>query len=444
MTIAENVSGGKATLTLVLNNAVQGSFTVGLATVDGTATGGSDYTALSSATDNVTFAGNASENKTVEIAISDDSDLEGSEYFFFSIGSSTNDLVNVTDNATVTITDDEIALVTIADFSFSESENATVTLILDRAVPASFTVDVSTANGTATGGSDYTALDSTTTGRVTFNGTASENQTVTIPIISDSVVEGNESFTISMGNSSSNLVHVEDTATVTILDDDNATVSISTNGPVNEGDNVTVTLSVDKQVVGGFVVTLSSVDNGSATAGIDYTSISDNITFAGDASENQTVTIQITADEIAEDNQTFLVSGSSNNSSVTVGDALTVTIIDDDSAAVTIEDVNVNEGSNAGLTLTLNNEVEGGFTIDVTAESNGSASGSSGQNDFIGKTESITFSGSAGETKSFSVTTTNNGNANEGNETFVVVMRNLANTSASVTISDTATVTIIK
>jgi hypothetical protein len=92
----------------------------------------------------------------------------------------------------------------------------------------------------------------------------------------------------------------------------------------------------------------------------------------------------------------------------------------------------------------LNNEVEGGFTIDVTAESNGSASGSSGQNDFIGKTESITFSGSAGETKSFSVTTTNNGNANEGNETFVVVMRNLANTSASVTISDTATVTIIK
>jgi hypothetical protein len=90
----------------------------------------------------------------------------------------------------------------------------------------------------------------------------------------------------------------------------------------------------------------------------------------------------------------------------------------------------------------LNNEVEGGFTIDVTAESNGSAS-SGGQNDFITETESITFSGSAGEEKSFSVTTTTNGNENS-NEIFEVGMDNLANTSASVTFSDKATVTIVK
>jgi hypothetical protein len=394
----------------------------------------------------VTFAGNASENKTVEIAISDDSDLEGSEYFFFSIGSSTNDLVNVTDNATVTITDDEIALVTIADVSFSESENATVTLTLDRAVPASFTVDVSTADGTATGGSDYTALDSTTTGRVTFNGTASENQTVTIPIISDSVVEGNESFTISMGNSSSNLVHVEDTATVTILDDDNATVSISTNGPVNEGDNVTVTLSVDKQVVGGFVVTLSSVDNGSATAGTDYTSISDNITFAGDASENQTVTIQITADEIAEDNQTFLVSGSSNNSSVAVGDAITVTIIDDDTATVTISDNSTTEpGNNNNSTVTvalqLDKAVEGGFGV-VVSTADGTAATSNGQSDFVPITQQqIDFNGTIGETKTLSITI-NGDNQNEDNETFIVKIDSLVNTNASVSTSDIGTVTI--
>jgi len=313
---------------------------------------------------------------------------------------------------------------------------------LDRAVPASFTVDVSTADGTATGGSDYTALDSTTTGRVTFNGTASENQTVTIPIISDSVVEGNESFTISMGNSSSNLVHVEDTATVTILDDDNATVSISTNGPVNEGDNVTVTLSVDKQVVGGFVVTLSSVDNGSATAGTDYTSISDNITFAGDASENQTVTIQITADEIAEDNQTFLVSGSSNNSSVAVGDAITVTIIDDDTATVTIGDNSTTDSTTTAVTvaLQLDKAVEGGFSVLVST--GGPTDNASSANDYDSiSQQQIDFNGTIGETKTLPITIKGD-NRGEGSETFTVKIDSLVNTNASVSTSDIGTVTI--
>ena len=76
--------------------------------------------------------------------------------------------------------------------------SATVTLSLDKNVTGGFTVDVSTTDGTATAGSDYTALDSTTTGRVTFTGTGSlpETQTVSLVITRDSIVEDNETIFI--------------------------------------------------------------------------------------------------------------------------------------------------------------------------------------------------------------------------------------------------------
>ena len=88
---------------------------------------------------------------------------------------------------------------TIADVSVSESAGtATATLALDRAVAGGFTVDVSTADGTAKAGSDYTALSS----KVTFVGSAGETQQVSITLGSDSKVEDNETITISMSNAS--------------------------------------------------------------------------------------------------------------------------------------------------------------------------------------------------------------------------------------------------
>ena len=64
----------------------------------------------------------------------------------------------------------------------------TVTATLDVAVENSFTVDVSTGDGTATAGSDYTALTGNT---LTFAGTAAgETQTFTVMLADDSTVEG--------------------------------------------------------------------------------------------------------------------------------------------------------------------------------------------------------------------------------------------------------------
>jgi len=430
VTVAENVSGGKATLTLVLNNAVQGSFTVGLATVDGTATGGSDYTALSSATDNVTFAGNASENQTIEINITNDSDVEYSETFIISIGNSTNNLVNVSDNATVTITDDDAAVVTfVADVEITEgtgggNTDATVTLRLDKAVSGGFTVDVSTTDGTATAGSDYTALDptSTSSGRATFTGSAGETQSVSFAITRDSIVEDNETIFISMGNVSNDLVTITDNATVTIVNDDTATVTLSTQNNTNEGDNSTVTLSVDNEVQGGFTVTLATTD-GTATAGSDYTALNSTTglaSFTGNASESQTVTISTIDDDVVESiHETLIVSGISNNSNVTVGGNATITLVNDDKGTVTIsvDNATVTAGQTATVYLTLDKAVPTSFDVGVAVLAGGNT-GYSAQSNKINNPSpsSVTFAGSVGESKTITIGTSTGGSGTFGIE----------------------------
>ena len=66
VSVTENVAGGTATVTLSLDNAVQGGFAVDVFTDNGTATAaGSDYTAISGQT--VSFAGTAREIETVTV-----------------------------------------------------------------------------------------------------------------------------------------------------------------------------------------------------------------------------------------------------------------------------------------------------------------------------------------------------------------------------------------
>ena len=74
-------------MTLSVDQAVAGGFTVDVSTSDGSATtGDGDYTALSSQT--VTFAGTAGESQTVNITLGGDSKLENDETFSVSMSNS--------------------------------------------------------------------------------------------------------------------------------------------------------------------------------------------------------------------------------------------------------------------------------------------------------------------------------------------------------------------
>ena len=280
VSVAENVAGGTATVTLSLDNAVQGGFRLDVATSNGTATvAGSDYTALSG--QQVTFAGTAGETETVTVTLNNDAIAEGNETLTLGMSNlaSTSLSVRISDTGTLTINDDDGATVTIADVSVAENSGpAVITLTSDKAVAGGFTVDVSTSDGSATtADGDYTAVSSQT---VSFTGNAGESQTVNITLGADSKLENDETFSVSMSNSSkSALTTITDTATVTITNDDSATLTISDNTTAENSGPSVVTLSVDNAVQGGFWVTVLRADGTATVADSDYTAGTDNVTL---------------------------------------------------------------------------------------------------------------------------------------------------------------------
>ena len=149
------------TVTATLNVAVQGGFTVLASTSDGDAAAPGDYTALTGTL--LTFAGEAGEEQMFPVTIEDDDVAEGVESFTVSLsGLSGNAVpVGIVSTALVTITDDDATGVTVTLGAASVSEDltsVTVTARLNVAVQGGFTVLASTVDGSATAGSDYTAL----------------------------------------------------------------------------------------------------------------------------------------------------------------------------------------------------------------------------------------------------------------------------------------------
>jgi Calx-beta domain/IPT/TIG domain len=210
----------------------------------------------------------------------------------------------------------------------SGSKNATFTVTLSAASSQTVSVPFSTANGSATAGSDYTA----TTGTVTFApGTVS--QSINVPVSGDTVVEPDETFSVNLGTPT-NAVLGNATGTGTILNDDTK-ISISdvshTEG--NRG-TTTFTFTVTLSAAASFPVTVKyATANGTATAPSDYTAIAlSTLTFKA-GTTSKTVKVSVKGDKTVESNETFFVNLSSPTNS-TISDSQGVgTIVNDDGAS---------------------------------------------------------------------------------------------------------------
>ena len=92
---------------------------------------------------------------------------------------------------------------------------------LERASGQKVTVDYETEDGTAVDGEDYSAAS----GKLTFN-PGETTKTITVDVVGDTVLEGNEDFKIDMSSTTADPVDAP--YTLTITDDDKApTVSIA-------------------------------------------------------------------------------------------------------------------------------------------------------------------------------------------------------------------------
>ena len=426
---ADAGEGDGITFTVTLSAAVQGGLTVTPSYTNGTAASG-DYTANTTGLD---FTGTANETKTFTVSTTEDAVLEADETF--TVGLTVSDApsgVTSTDTGTGTIDNDDAATVTVNDADADEGDAITFTVTLSAAVQGGLTVTPSYTNGTAASG-DYTA---NTTG-LDFTGTANETQTFTVSTTEDAVLEADETFTVGLTVSDApSGVTSTDTGTGTIDNDDAATVTVN-DADADEGDAMTFTVTLSAAVQGGLTVT-PSYTNGTA-ASTDYTANTTALSFTGTANETKTFTVSTTEDQVAESDETFTVglTVSDAPSGVTSTDTGTGTIEDDDgsSISVTVNNASASEGDAMTFTVTLSAAVQGGLTVTPSYTNGTAASG-----DYTANTTGLDFTGTANETKTFTVSTAEDA-VLEANETFTVGLA-VSNTSLTVDATDTGTGTI--
>jgi azurin len=236
------------------------------------------------------------------------------------------------------------------------------------AVPAA-SVICTPANGTAVGGSDFTA------GAQSIHWAANDvsNKTCSIPILNDTIFESSETFTVALSAPTGGMtLGSPTTSTVTITDNDGISFSIA-NVAVNEAAG-TATLTVTKTGVTSMTHAVNyATANGTASAGSDYTAASGTLTFAP-AEMTKTFTVAITNDTVYEGNETFAINLSAPTNGAVIGTgSATVTLQDNDPApSFSINSVSVNEtAGSATLTVT-----KSGSTVLTHAVSYASANGS--------------------------------------------------------------------
>ncbi|MEL6975639.1 MAG: Calx-beta domain-containing protein, partial [Bacteroidota bacterium] len=169
----------------------------------GGATNGVDYTFTSPLVVNIpagTYDGSVGSGIAIpNLVINDDLAVETDETFELRLNTPTGDASIGSPNITIyEITDDDSAAVTIADTSGPEDAGPiTVSVTLDNPVEGGFSLEVSTADITATENDDYTPVSGLV---LNFAGNAAETQTFDVTPIADGDLEPNETLSVTMDN----------------------------------------------------------------------------------------------------------------------------------------------------------------------------------------------------------------------------------------------------
>lgn len=352
--VDEGVSGGGATVTLTRSGDLSAtqSFEVSLAPGDtNPATPGDDY---ADGVIRVDFA-EAQDSASFEIPIFDDDLVEADETIAMTLeeigyGGEPTAIAKAGElsSAILIITDNDEAAAGTIQFSsenFSVAENAgsaAITLTRSGGSAGAFTVQVATGDGSASAGADYTQ----TSVSVTFADGDSAPKTVQVPILDDGNDEPDETVSLSLslsepgsaGRRGKNL-GTPTRSTLTIIDDDQpllpgniqfaaANVSVAENAG---GADIQVTRSGGSA---GRLVVRVSTDDGSATAGADYTQTSVDVVFDDGDAATKTVRVPILDDTLDEANETvqLQLSEVQDNPTKALGATTraTLTIIDND------------------------------------------------------------------------------------------------------------------
>ncbi|HEX8216225.1 MAG TPA: Calx-beta domain-containing protein, partial [Allosphingosinicella sp.] len=194
-----------------------------IATADGTAqddnpaTEDNDYVAQT-LTGQTIPAG--SSTYSFQVTVNGDTAVEPNETFFVNVTNITGATAGDTQGQGTIDNNDNppVPAAAVADAAIVEGNSGVTYLVftvnLSFAPTAPVTIDYATSNGTATAGSDYLAVS----GQLAF-AAGEASKTISVPIVGDTVPEGNETLTVTLSNASGATIG-DGTAAGTITNDD--------------------------------------------------------------------------------------------------------------------------------------------------------------------------------------------------------------------------------
>ncbi len=338
-TVAQNA--GILTVTVNRVSGSSGAVSVAYATTNGTAVAGTDFTAASGT---LNWADGDATSQTFAVAISNATAFSGSKTFSVALSNpASGAALGSPSSASVTITGSSSSPIGTAQFSatsYTVDQNAgTLTVSVDRTGGSAGAVSVgyATSNGTAVGGTDFTAAS----GTLNWADGDATAKTFTVTISNATPFSGNRTFTVGLSSPSGGVaIGNPGTASVTIAGgaaDPMGSVEFSAAGYTVAQSAGTLTITVDR--TGGSTGAVSvgyATSNGTAVAGTDFTAASGTLNWnAGDAT-SKTFAVAISNAAPFSGSKSFKVKLSGPGGGATLGSPAiaSVSITGDSSAAV--------------------------------------------------------------------------------------------------------------
>lgn len=357
-------------------------------------------------------------------------------------------LLNSVGNGTI-VDDDSMISFTTLDASRPEGHtgNTPFTFTLSRvdaSNPASVDFAVSGYGFPAANATDFGG--SFPTGTISF-GVGETSQTLTVNVSGDTLVEGDDVFQVQLSNPVGGRLG---TAFVTsrIFNDDASLSIAATDATKNEGNSgttpFTFTVTRTGDTSGASSVEFAVAGSGTNPANADDFSgmlPSGTVNFAA-GQTTQTITIQVSADTVAEPDEGFSVSLANPLGATVLTSSATGTIRNDEaSISIAASSASQFEGSNGttAFTFTVTRNVNTSGTASVDFAVTGSGANAADALDFGGTLPSGTINFAAGESSKTITLNVSGDTTTEPDEGFTVT---LSNAVATVLAASTATGTI--
>jgi len=354
------------TFTAVLSNPRTVPTAISLTTSDGTAVAPNDYSAVTAGTltipaSTTTPTVNLVTTGTFGATTIGDKIVEGNESFNVTPGYAPGVVapagfsVDGTIPSTGILLDDDALNVSISDITLREGSggviNAVFTIYLNAVAALPIVINYTTVAGTAQAGSDF----GTITGNVTIP-LGGFSATVSVPIVTDSVNEPNESFFVRLNSAvmgaTTNLNIARPLGVATILNDDLTPALTVNNSIVREGNTGTVNSVFT--VFSSFPIATPltfqvSTGNDSAVAPGDYTALSAQVQTILALATSTTFTVAVNGDAAAEGNEEYrvILSNPSASASFARSSGVGTIVADDAVPTLSVSNPLIREGDGA-------------------------------------------------------------------------------------------------